>query len=264
MVTLDRKAMMTIARDHAKVFQSAEPFPHVVIDDLLPSAVVKELAATFPGTNEPVWRRYDAIREMKLALEDETLVPECHRQVMRELNGQVFVDFLEAITGVNGLVPDPHFRGGGLHQIAPGGFFKIHADFDMHPRLHLRKRFAAILYLNEDWSPGWGGDLELWDKHMRRAVTKISPIINRLVVFSTTDTHYHGHPDPLACPSGRTRRSMAWYYYSADHRARQGHTSLFRSRPGEDLGTRGQEFRARVIAALPPSITYRARRLAHR
>jgi hypothetical protein len=35
------------------------------------------------------------------------------------------------------------------------------------------------------------------------------------VIFSTTDTSFHGHPHPLASPPGTTRKSISLYYYTA-------------------------------------------------
>lgn len=49
---------------------------------------------------------------------------------------------------------------------------------------------------------------------MKRCVTKISPQFNRLVIFNTTVTSYHGFPEPLNCPEGVTRKSIALYYYT--------------------------------------------------
>jgi hypothetical protein len=158
------------------------------------------------------------------------------------------------------VVPDPHFRGAGLHQILPGGHFKVHADFDMHPRLDLRHRLNVFLYLNEDWDASWGGSLELWDRQMARMVTAILPVSNRLVVFTTTDDSYHGHPDPLACPEGRTRRSMACYYYTATQDNRVGHSTLFRERPGEKLTTRWEDLRRKMYAAVPVAVKVKTKR----
>jgi hypothetical protein len=42
----------------------------------------------------------------------------------------------------------------------------------------------------------------------------VSPILNRCVIFNTTDTSFHGHPEPLSCPPDRTRNSLAFYYYT--------------------------------------------------
>jgi hypothetical protein len=35
-----------------------------------------------------------------------------------------------------------------------------------------------------------------------------------MVIFETTPTSYHGIPDPIRCPPGRARLSLASYYYT--------------------------------------------------
>ena len=142
------------------------------------------------------------------------------RWLLYQLNSSVFVNFLEELTGVGGLIPDPHFEGGGLHQIERGGFLKIHADFNRHPKLNLDRRLNLLLYLNEDWKDDYGGHLELWDREVARCVKRIAPVFNRCVVFTTTDFSFHGHPEPLACPPAVTRKSLALYYYSNGRPAR--------------------------------------------
>ncbi len=234
---LAREEMTRLGQSLAGQFAAATPFPHVVVDDFLPVPVLRSLVDTYPGPADLAWHEFDAARQIKLACEDEAVLPPAHLQVLRELNGQAFLAFLEALTGIEALLPDPYFRGGGLHQIRRGGLLKVHADFNMHPRLHVQRRLNALLYLNENWQEFYGGALELWDRDMTGACARIYPVANRLVVFATTDDSFHGHPEPLACPEGRTRRSMAWYYYTAPtglHVPRP-HSTLFRARPGEDL-----------------------------
>ena len=41
--------------------------------------------------------------------------------LIAQLNAGPFVSFLEELTGIGGLVPDPHLRGGGLHEIRQVG-----------------------------------------------------------------------------------------------------------------------------------------------
>ncbi|WP_116449795.1 2OG-Fe(II) oxygenase [Blastococcus litoris] len=234
---LDRQRTLALAEENAKAYAEAEPFPHIAIDDFLPPEIIKELQAEFPKPEDVAWGEFDNTREVKLSLRDEGLMPDIQLRVLRELNGQIFLDFLEKLTGIEGLVPDQALYGGGLHQIRPGGLLKVHADFNLHPRTKLQRRLNALLYLNEDWDESYGGQLELWDVTMSRPVKKILPIANRLVVFSTTSESFHGHPDPLTCPPDRTRRSMAWYYYSLPEGRIARHTTLFQSRPGESLYT---------------------------
>ncbi|NJM87615.1 MAG: 2OG-Fe(II) oxygenase [Hydrococcus sp. RU_2_2] len=163
---------------------------------------------------------------------------EITRLLLYQMNGATFVNFLEKLTGIEGIIPDPHLVGGGLHQIERGGYLKIHVDFNKHGKLNLDRRLNLLLYLNKNWQEEYGGNLELWDRDMIKCQKKILPIFNRCVIFSTTDFSYHGHPEPLTCPEGRTRKSLALYYYSngrPPEEVSNGHSTVFRARPDEDL-----------------------------
>jgi len=73
---------------------------------------------------------------------------------------------------------------------------------------------------------------------MRRCVQRFLPVFNRTVVFSTTDFSFHGHPDPLTCPKGWSRKSIAMYYYTngrPEEEESPVHTTVFHDRPGEEL-----------------------------
>jgi hypothetical protein len=99
---------------------------------------------------------------------------------------------------------------------------------------------------------------------MKKCEARVLPIFNRVMVFGTTDFTYHGHPDPLQCPEGMTRKSMALYYFSNGRPAEEisgEHTTIFRPRhQGDFRPTLSQ--RVRVIARdlLPPLITRQFRR----
>ena len=70
--------------------------------------------------------------------------------------------------------------------------------------------------LCENWQDEWGGHLELWDKDLKTLCIKVAPIFNRVIVFNTSETSYHGHPHPLNTPPGVSRNSLALYYYTKD------------------------------------------------
>jgi Rps23 Pro-64 3,4-dihydroxylase Tpa1-like proline 4-hydroxylase len=208
-----------------------------MIDDFLPPSVLDPILAEFPEPRDGNWQQFDSSREIKLALADTEKMGPATRHLLAEFNGQVFVEFLERLTGIEQLVPDPHLEGGGLHQIKPGGFLKVHADFNRHRRLNLDRRLNGLLYLNKDWSEEYGGHLQLWDQDMTKCEHKILPVFNRFVLFATTDDANHGHPDPLTCPEDRARRSMALYYYSngrPEEEIHGDHTTVFKQRPGEE------------------------------
>jgi Rps23 Pro-64 3,4-dihydroxylase Tpa1-like proline 4-hydroxylase len=233
----DPRVSEEVAERHRDSFRTAQPFPHVVIDGLLPEDLLNEVVGEFPLPEERQdWQRADHDKSVKLWLSRDWVLGPTTRHLLNQFNSAVFVDMLEKLTGIAGLIPDPHYLGGGLHQIERGGFLKIHCDCNRHDRLQLDRRINALLYLNRDWQDDWGGHVELWDSAMRHKVRKIAPVFNRLLVFATTDTSYHGHPDPLLCPPDVTRRSLALFYYTNGrpaHERSAPHGSAHRARPGE-------------------------------
>ncbi|HEY2829681.1 MAG TPA: 2OG-Fe(II) oxygenase [Thermoanaerobaculia bacterium] len=207
------RADPTTLRDR---YVTAQPFPHIVIDDLFEDADLDRVLEEFPPPATMRWVRFDNPLEKKLGFSHEQSVVSCGiRRFLDAMNGFEMLLFLEELSGIEGLIPDPYFGGGGLHQIEPGGFLKIHADFNVHPKLHLDRRLNMLTYLNKGWRDEWGGHLELWDADMHECHVTIAPRFNRTVVFSTTDTSFHGHPHPLASPAGVTRKSVSLYYYTA-------------------------------------------------
>ena len=230
----DPHFLQALAADRNAAYRSAAPFPHIAIDDFLPLHTIEVLAAEFPGPDSDIWFRAEKTWESKRSCEIETRFPPTIKQVLREFNSSAFISFLEALTGIDGLIPDPHYRGGGLHSISRGGNLGVHADFNYYERLKLHRRLNVLLYLNDEWPSEFGGNLELWDDRMTHCVRAYSPQYNRCVIFSTTDDSYHGHPDPLNCPKHRTRNSLALYYYTADRPDAERstpHSTLFQQRP---------------------------------
>lgn len=254
--------------DLAREYAAARPFPHIVIDDFLPKTVIDALEADFPGKGAKLWNALPtADQKGKLAIRDESELPVFTRAVIAELNSGSFLRFLERLTGIANLIADTKLVGGGLHRIEPGGKLSVHVDFSHHPTNGLNRRLNLLLYLNKDWPESYGGHFELWNEDITRCERKVLPVINRLAIFSTSPTSYHGHPEPLTCPPDRARQSLALYYFTVGRPGEEEvfHNTSFKSRPGErpSLGS----FLARTAASgvfqeLAPPVLYKAARRA--
>ena len=234
MFFFDPEHLSRLATSHARAYREARPFPHVVLDGFLPEDVAGALVAEFPKRQAVPWIAYDSATERKLETLEEQSLPPLTRHVISQCNGGTLVTFLEQLTGISGLVPDPLLWGGGLHQIERGGFLEVHADFNVHPSTHLHRRLNLLLYLNPEWREEWGGHLELWGRDMRRCEVRVLPSFNRCVVFNTDRYCYHGHPHPLTSPHDVTRKSLALYYYAreaGEGGPTDGHNTLFQARP---------------------------------
>jgi hypothetical protein len=202
-------------------YHRAEPFPHVVFDNFLPPHLADKILGNFPGSVNAGDKFYEAgyygLHKRQISPND---CSEFNRSVFAFLNSSGMLQFIEGLTRIPGLLPDPYFFGGGFHEIQPGGLLGIHSDFRIHEELNLRRRINALIYLNRDWETSWGGQLELWDRTMKNRVQCIDPVFNRCVIFNTDERSFHGHPDPLNCPTGVSRKSIALYYYTASSRVR--------------------------------------------
>ena len=218
-------------------YREAKPFPHIMIDGLFDNAALNQVHAEVPRIDSSYWKRFDDHYQRKLATRGVDGMGPMTFALLQALNSAPFLQNLEALTGIEGLIPDPYYTGGGLHQIVPGGRLAVHADFNRHKKLHLDRRINLLLYLNKDWDESYGGHLELWDTAMTHCEQRILPLFNRMVIFSTTDFTYHGHPEPLTCPEGNSRKSIALYYYTNGRPASEvseKHSTLFKDRPGVD------------------------------
>ena len=246
-------------------FAAAKPFPHVVLDDFFDPALLDKVLAEFPKPGEIKWQKFDNEKEIKLANAAEAAFGPVTRLFLYHLNSLTFLDFVSAVTGIPTLISDPHFEGGGLHQIVPGGKLGVHVDFNKHSRYNLDRRVNVLVYLNKEWRDEYGGHLQLWNREITRCEAKVAPLFNRMVIFATTDFTYHGHPDPLRCPEGRTRKSIALYYFTNGRPPEEisgKHSTVFKERgEGEFKPTFRQRMRRLASDLLPPLVTRQLKKI---
>lgn len=259
-VMFSREECVRLGDELHDTYVNNQPFPHIVIKNFLPIDQLRRVVDEFPERQKG--RFNDDQSKLKTGYQLEMIKSSYITNYFNALNSSQFISFLERLSGIEGLVSDPHFAGGGLHETARGGHLSIHADFNIHPALKLRRRMNAILFLNENWESEYGGALELWDKDMTACQHAVLPEMGTLVVFNTEADSLHGHPDPLNAPDGLYRRSMALYYYTApdtDMREAQ-RTTDFKRRPGtEDKIAYSTKFREFVRDITPPLLDRKLR-----
>jgi len=208
--------LQEIAHDRAQDYRHAQPFPHVLIDGLFAEELLDQAVAELPTMAR--WARYDTANERKVVCSDVSAFGPAGEILVHALNSAPFVRFLERLTGIEGLIPDPHLHAAGYMRVPPGGFLGLHYDFSTQQELRLDRQVNVLLYLNRDWRPEWGGQLELHSNEPldsdRHISVDIEPLLNRLVIFNTPQA-LHGHRRPVACPPERARLCLSWYYYTA-------------------------------------------------
>ncbi len=218
--------------------RSALPFPFFCIDGFLDEAFAKAVAAAYPAYAQAakIGHSYHAVNEKKkVQVSDAALFPPAVARLNEALATAEFCALLGYVFDMPGLVADALLDGGGMHLTAAKGHLDVHVDFNYIAERGLHRRLNILLYLNEGWQEGWGGELELWDKEVRHCVQRFAPVFNRCVVFETNDTSFHG-VTPIHCPAGVSRNSFAAYYYTKEapaHWRGKAHSTVFKARPYE-------------------------------
>jgi Rps23 Pro-64 3,4-dihydroxylase Tpa1-like proline 4-hydroxylase len=228
-----------------------EPYKHVVIDDALTPDLAEACLKAFPSIDQPGWEHAndeDIEVKYRTTWKSEFDIPEAIVDAVRVMNSALFLKAMEARLGILKPVPDPYFSGGGLNVTMHGGLLDVHVDGNYHDATGLNRRANAILYLNPDWQPEWGGEFGVYDNAGETCVKRVPPTFNRLVIFDSHDYSFHGLPDPIRFPPGEPRRSIILYYYTKDPRPasqiaeEKPHSALWRKRGFTDK--RGSKTRA--------------------
>lgn len=231
---IDRKKWEAIFEKTAPAYQNAAPYPFAQFDNFLEDWAARKAMESFPAVKDQGWIHYMHVNEKKHGLNKMELIPPFLQEVIKELNSDEFVAAISKLTGIEGLKADTSLEGGGLHQSQRGGFLNIHADFTVHPhKRNWRRRVNLLVYLNESWQPEYKGDLELWTRDMKECRQKISPVFNRVVLFNTDEDSFHGLPEPIQCPEGMTRKSIALYYFTEEKTVPRKRATNYQARPGD-------------------------------
>ncbi len=201
-------------------FARAKPFKHVVIDDFFDADFCQKLLEDFPD-----FANKDAIDEnknvgKKAVVQTVSQIGKPYQKLDQMIQSQFFLDTMGEITGIPELIYDPHYVGGGTHNNLDGQELDPHVDFTHHPITSHHRRLNLIVYLNHQWEPSWGGNIE-FHKNPRLSpkddeIISIQPLFNRAVIFETHNFSWHGFP-PINLPEdkkGLSRKSFALYFYT--------------------------------------------------
>jgi 2OG-Fe(II) oxygenase superfamily len=196
-------------------YNQGKPYPHLVIDDLFEPEILDRLVAEFPNSENRDWITWDTNNELKSTSRGINGLSMFSQLMCLWLSSSEFINTIEPIVGINYLVGDPVFHGAGFHEMFPGNWLDMHADYTRHFSLPLMRRINLLVYLNRDWDASWGGELILQDDKNSDIQVSYPPYFNRTVIFPTTSKTFHGVPNRLSCPPDRSRKLLSIYYWTA-------------------------------------------------
>ncbi|SFS01677.1 Proline 4-hydroxylase (includes Rps23 Pro-64 3,4-dihydroxylase Tpa1), contains SM-20 domain [Dyella sp. OK004] len=236
-VSIINPAVLEQASDYQNEFVSATPFPHLAIDNFLTPAFAQALLDTFPA-----FERGNTVGDSgelggKSTVDKVRQLGPAYEQLDDAIKSPEFLKAVGALTGIDGLIYDPWYLGGGTHENRNGMALDPHVDFNYHPSERWHRRLNLIIYLNPGWADQWGGCLELFrDPHVDpRPSRSIGPSYNRCVIFETSEKSWHAF-DQIRLPAEQqdlSRRSIALYFYTKDRPAEETaarHTTFYVNR----------------------------------
>lgn len=212
------------------MFLANRPFPHIVFNNLFSTTLLELMCSEFERLIWTNWKHIDEARERIRESLPNTHWGPATQLYFNTIYSGIFLEFLEGVTGINCLIPDPKLHAGGLHEVPTGGKFALHVDFNRHWVTGLDMRATFITYLNKDWDSSYGGALELWDVKENHCEVEIEPVFGRSILFLQSSKSLHGLPKPIDAPNGRPRRSAIAYYYSngrSDEESMRYHDAIF-------------------------------------
>jgi len=219
-------------------FASAKPFPFIEIEDFLDLPFANKVATAYPTFKDAAAKgfAFNALNERKkIQITDVRLFPEPVVQLHEALASPAFLADLYHIAGIPDLLAEEEVEGGGMHITGPGGRLDVHVDFNYLKDRRLYRRLNLLIYLNPVWDQQWGGDIQLWDKDVKSCQHAFVPMLNRCLVFETSDHSFHG-VIPVAPDAPYPRISFAAYYYTREAPANwkgSVHSTVFKARPHE-------------------------------
>lgn len=202
----------------AEQYRSATPFPHVVIDDFFQPEVADHLLGDFPEFDEELARNELGKVGPKAVNKKMRAISPFYNRFCDFLVSTEFIQAMERITGIDGLISLPD-ETGGTHESRSGATLAPHIDYNYfgeNPPLH--RRLNVLFYLNREWDSAWGGNLELhsnprnWKENH---TISNAPLFNRCIIMETSERSWHGY-DPIQIPEGlgTSRKSISIYLFS--------------------------------------------------
>lgn len=193
-------------------FLSAQPFPHIAIDDFLVKGAAETLydEAPTPDPNNKIKDPF--FSKNRYQYPDYTGFSDNYMKFYQDITSDKFAKLISYITNEEIFI-DKDFHGGGVHLGLENAHLDMHADFNYHPKHeHWFRNLNLLLYLNKDWKPEYGGSLKLEDARTGEK-KEVEPLMNRLVIMHCRSYTLHGY-DLTRYPENKARTSIAIYGYT--------------------------------------------------
>ncbi|MDX2254100.1 MAG: 2OG-Fe(II) oxygenase [Pseudanabaenaceae cyanobacterium bins.39] len=180
-------------------FWQAKPYPHICFDNFLPSSLFAQVTQNFQQIDQSATPTeiYSSDIELNKVCFESSNKYAATETVVNTLASPEFIEILESLFKVNGIIPLLKFRTENksarkyLHIMKDKGFLGSHVD-----QSHIDQEYIHILscifYASSEWTENQGGHTILFNSDGSQSVTQIEYKPNRLAIFLHTSTSFHG------------------------------------------------------------------------
>ena len=234
-------------------------YPRAKIDNFLDEKTCLKLYEECLSAPKGGWTIFTRAGSRMEEFNDLIHCPTAH-EVTYDLmhSGEMLYD-LEQMTGITGLLPDPHLVGAGFSIMRNGAELGAHYDFNWNDRLRLHRKLTSILYLTPGWEKGWGGENITWSGNPNldstaEVVESISPQFNRFIISENVKqgpVHSVGKVNSPAGISGRTCIRFFYYISTSDiDKDDPPHRSIYKSNEYEHHKLHEEDWNGKLVGEI--------------
>ena len=176
-----------IYRKRDWIANAQQGFARTYIDSFLDEETCLKLYEECLSAPKEGWTVFSRAGSRMEEFNDLISCPTAHQITYDLMHSGELLHDLEQLTGIVGLMPDPHLVGAGFSILRNNSELSPHYDFNWNDRLKLHRKLTAILYLTPDWEDSWGGHNVTWTANpdlddKAKVVEEIAPKFNRFII----------------------------------------------------------------------------------
>lgn len=175
-------------------FQTAAPFPHLVLDDFLSPEFFALFKSNFTERVDPTSGvNFETSVEGKKWISLKADLPEHISKLVKALNAPEWIESLKALSSLDSLTGTEYGNTelANYHEMQPGGFLAPHVDHASEPKTGRPHVLNIITYLSHEWKDDYGGATLFYDAKGKKIVSRVACRPNRAVIFLHTPYSFH-------------------------------------------------------------------------
>jgi Rps23 Pro-64 3,4-dihydroxylase Tpa1-like proline 4-hydroxylase len=193
-------------------------FGRTKIDNFLDENTVRALYEECVNAPKGVWTVFTRAGSRMEEFNDLISLPTAHRITYDIMHSGEFLYELEQMTGIVGLLPDPHLVGSGYSIIRNGNTLGCHYDFNWNDRIRLHRKLTSLLYITPDWQDEWGGHIQYYDDNIdvnpnAKLIESVAPRFNRFVINENIKHGPYHRVSAVNAPDDIGRCAIRFFYY---------------------------------------------------